>query len=208
MTNAATPAPVGKSATERVGRRLAYVLRHDPASIGLVPDAAGWVAVEDLVAGLRRSGVRADRAAIESVVAADGKSRYTLSPDKARIRAAQGHSYEVDLGLEPVAPPAVLYHGTARATLDAIFASGGLEPRTRRQVHLSADVETATRVGARHGKPVVLAIDAAAMHAAGTPFFRADNGVWLVDAVPARHIGYADPAETPAPSAGGRPSGP
>jgi len=183
MSSTASPSSVGKPAPERVGRRLAYVLRHEPGSIGLTPDTAGWVAIEDLVAGLRRSGLRVDR-------------------------AAQGHSFEVDLALEPQTPPAVLYHGTARSTLDAIFASGGLEPRSRRQVHLSADMETATRVGARHGRPVVLAIDARAMQAEGTAFFRADNGVWLVDAVPARHIGFADPMEAPAPNAGARPFGP
>jgi putative RNA 2'-phosphotransferase len=182
----------------RIGRRLAYVLRHDPGSIGMKLDPAGWVQVETLLACFSRHGLRSDRAALEAAVAADGKGRYTLSPDGRRIRAAQGHSFPVDLRLEPSEPPAVLYHGTAASSLDAIFASGGLAPRSRRQVHLSADVETATRVGARHGRPVVLAVASGAMHAEGVPFTRADNGVWLVDAVPARFLSFDRPtAEAP-----------
>jgi putative RNA 2'-phosphotransferase len=40
------------------------------------------------------------------------------------------------------------------------------------------------RVGARHGRPVVLAVDAAGMAAAGHTFSVSENGVWLADAVP------------------------
>ena len=197
-TGGAAPRP-GKDGS-RVGRRLAYVLRHDPGSIGLSLDKAGWAGVDELLKAFSRHGLRATRADLEAVVAADDKSRYTLSADGRRIRAAQGHSFPVELGLEPVEPPPTLYHGTAAASLDAIHASGGLEPRSRLQVHLSADVETATRVGARHGRPVVLAVDAAAMHAEGIPFYRADNGVWLVDSVPARFLGYPSEPAAPGPA--------
>jgi putative RNA 2'-phosphotransferase len=195
--------PPGRPATspDRIGRRLSLILRHSPQDIGLVLDPAGWADVDDLARRLSSHGMKADRAGIEAAVAADNKSRFTLSPDGKRIRAAQGHSIEVSLGLEPIEPPPVLYHGTATSTLDAIHASGGLEPRSRRQVHLSLDIDTATRVGARHGKPIILAIDAAAMHADGVPFYRADNGVWLVDAVPMRYVSYAadaPPAASPA----------
>ena len=54
----------------------------------------------------------------------------------------------------------------------------------RHHVHLSADPKTATSVGGRHGKPVILTVDAARMHAQGHPFFQAENGVWLTERVP------------------------
>lgn len=182
-----------KTAAGRIGRRLGYVLRHDPASIGLALGPGGWADVGALLSALARHGVRGGRADLEAAVASDGKGRFTLSADGRRIRAAQGHSFPVDLGLDPAPPPDVLYHGTARASLDAIFASGGLSPRSRRQVHLSADVETAVKVGTRHGRPVVLSVAAGAMAAEGHAFVRADNGVWLVDAVPARFLSFSEP---------------
>jgi putative RNA 2'-phosphotransferase len=84
-------------------------------------------------------------------------------------------------------PPAVLYHGTAEAFLPAILQAG-LDKRSRHHVHLSAENETARSVGGRHGKPVVLIVDAARMHADGYTFFRSANGVWLTDHVPVAYI--------------------
>ena len=162
---------------------LSLVLRHDPGSIGLTLDPAGWADIDALLAAAARAGVAMDRDDLARIVAESDKQRFTLSQDGLRIRAAQGHSVAVELGLEPLAPPAILYHGTATKALAAILAEG-LRPMARRQVHLSLDRETAERVGRRHGKAAVLQVDAAGMQAAGHRFFRAENGVWLVDAVP------------------------
>ncbi len=167
------------------GRYLAYLLRHDPAAAGIALDAAGWVDVDALVAGATAAGRRLDRATVERVVATDAKGRFELRDG--RIRAAQGHSLDVDLGLAPVIPPAVLHHGTVERFVERILAEG-LRPGSRTHVHLSADVDTARQVGARRGEPVVLRVDAAAAHAAGHPFYRAANGVWLTDHVPAEHL--------------------
>ena len=49
-------------------------------------------------------------------------------------------------------------------------------------------LETATKVGSRHGKPVVLVINAIKMHEDGFKFYLSDNGVWLVDVVPPEYI--------------------
>ena len=106
------------------------------------------------------------------------------------IRAAQGHSVRVDLGLEPRQPPPVLYHGTVARFLDSIFADG-LRPGRRTHVHLSADEETATAVGARRGQPVVLLVDCAAMSTGGYEFFQASNGVWLTEHVPPAFLSFA-----------------
>ncbi len=175
----------------RVSRRLSYVLRHDPRSIGITLDAAGWVDVEVLLAALRRHGTPVSRAQLEHVVATNDKRRFALHGD--RIRASQGHSVPVDLGLAPVEPPAVLYHGTARRQLPAIL-DGGLRPGRRHDVHLSADADTARRVGARHGAPVVLVVDSERMHRDGHEFRRSANGVWLTAAVPASYLRQADPS--------------
>lgn len=162
---------------------LSYVLRHAPESIGLALDANGWASVDELLVKAAAAGRSLNHATLEEIVATSDKKRFTLSEDGSRIRAAQGHSVEVALGLEPTAPPETLYHGTATRFLDAIRAEG-LKPGSRQQVHLSADAATAAAVGSRHGKPAVLRVAAGAMHAQGYAFFRADNGVWLTDQVP------------------------
>lgn len=169
----------------RASKFLSYVLRHDPGAVGLVLGEGGWVSVDALLAG---AGRRLDAAMIDRVLSAPGKRRFEMRDGL--IRAAQGHSVPVDLGLAPCQPPPVLYHGTVRRFLDGIFANG-LRPGSRNHVHLSADPQTAVTVGARRGRPVVLVIDAAAMSAAGLEFFRAANGVWLAGHVPPAFLGFA-----------------
>jgi putative RNA 2'-phosphotransferase len=173
----------------RVSKFLSLVLRHDPEKIGLTLDAAGWAEVDELIAAAARSGVDLDRETLARVVAENDKQRFALSPDGRRIRANQGHSVDVDLGLEPRTPPERLFHGTASRFVDSIRASG-LHAASRAHVHLSADAETARTVGQRHGTPVVLTIAAGRMHRDGRLFFRSANGVWLTDAVPAEYIGF------------------
>jgi putative RNA 2'-phosphotransferase len=167
---------------------LSYVLRHRPDSIGLALDAHGWAGVDELLARLEADGRRVDRALLERVVAENDKQRFAFSEDGTRIRASQGHSIAVDLQLRAAEPPAVLYHGTASRFLKSILASG-LRAGSRHHVHLSADVQTAIRVGARHGFPVVLAVDALRMHADGIVFYQSDNGVWLTQAVRPTYLG-------------------
>ena len=166
---------------------LSLVLRHAPEKAGLTLDAQGWVAVDDLLAGCAKAGQKIDRDTLAEIVATSDKKRFTLSDDGTRIRAAQGHSVTVELGHDPKEPPATLFHGTAAKSVAAIKKEG-LKPGRRQQVHLSMDVETATKVGMRHGKPVVLEVDAQAMHRSGAAFFQADNGVWLTDLVPPQYL--------------------
>jgi len=171
----------------RVSRRLSYVLRHAPASVGLTLDDAGWVPVEELLHALSRHGLRLSRGQLEHVVATNDKQRFAFDATGSRLRASQGHSVPVDLGYAAAAPPAVLFHGTPVRNLDAILAHG-LRPGRRHAVHLSTDIATASVVGARRGEHVLLRVDAAAMAAAGAVFTRSQNGVWLVDAVPPQHL--------------------
>ncbi|PRY42429.1 RNA 2'-phosphotransferase [Umezawaea tangerina] len=166
----------------RLSKRLSKRLRHSPEAIGLRLDPEGWVGVDDLLAAL---GGGVTRAQLDEVVARNDKQRFTIDGD--RIRANQGHSVPVDLGLPVSEPPPVLYHGTVGSSLPAIHRDG-LKPMNRHDVHLSPTVETAQRVGARRGKPVVLTVDAAAMRADGHEFRVSANGVWLVPHVPPRYL--------------------
>lgn len=171
----------------RVPRMIVRALRHEPGLLGLTLAAGGWVPVPDLLRGLKAAGRPISRDELRAIVAADEKGRFTLSPDRARIRAAQGHSVEVDLQLDPATPPARLLHGTATRHLDGIFREG-LLPGRRQHVHLSETEETARRVGSRHGTVVILEVDAGGLAEAGQPFWRADNGVWLTGPVPVTHL--------------------
>ncbi|MGI8698583.1 MAG: RNA 2'-phosphotransferase [Mycobacteriales bacterium] len=166
-----------------ISKYLAKHLRHDPERIGLSLDEGGWVEVDQLLRACSAHGFRLTRGELDEVVRRNDKRRYAYDVTGRRIRASQGHSLPVDLGLSPTAPPPVLFHGTAAAALPGILAAG-LRPMRRISVHLSPDVATARRVGGRHGPPVVLAVDAAAMARLGHAFTVSENGVWLVDAVP------------------------
>ncbi|MEU9250769.1 RNA 2'-phosphotransferase [Streptomyces sp. NPDC048270] len=173
--------------TVKVSKYVSKHLRHQPERIGLVLDPHGWVEIEDLLRAAAAHGFAFSRAELDHVVAANDKQRFAV--DGTRIRASQGHTVAVDLGLPEAEPPAYLYHGTVATALDAIRAEG-LRPMARHHVHLSPDRETATRVGARRGRPVVLSVDAGAMRAAGHLFRISANGVWLVDAVPPQFLRF------------------
>jgi putative RNA 2'-phosphotransferase len=176
----------------RASKRLAYVLRHRPDSVGLALDEHGWVGVDQLLDALAASGTSLSRDELVHVVATNDKQRFELDVGRDRIRARQGHSLAVDLALEPTQPPAVLFHGTPERNVASIRTSG-LDRRDRHHVHLSPDSETARRVGARRGDAVVLVVDAEGMSAAGHTFWRTGNGVWLTDHVPARFISVHRP---------------
>ncbi|MCF3961906.1 RNA 2'-phosphotransferase [Streptomyces fuscigenes] len=181
----------------KVSRYLSLHLRHRPDRIGLALDARGSVPVEELLAAAAADGFPIGREELEHVVAVNDKRRFTV--EDGRIRALQGHSVPVDLGLPAVEPPAYLYHGTVARSLPAIRAQG-LRSMSRHHVHLSPDRDTATRVGARRGRPLVLTVDAGAMHGAGLMFHRTANGVWLTAAVPPRYLVLAQPHAPRSPS--------
>lgn len=169
----------------RLSKFLSRILRHRPQALGLTLDGEGWADIDELISAANEHGRSLTRQDIERVVATNDKQRFTI--EGSRIRANQGHSIPVDLGLQPVVPPHILYHGTADKYLSNIRQQG-LRKRKRQHVHLSPDIETASKVGRRHGNLVILQVDAEAMHAAGHQFFLSNNGVWLIDSVPAAYL--------------------
>lgn len=169
-------------------RFLSYVLRHRPDSIGITLDREGWTEIASLISAANEAGKQLDRRLIETVVASNDKKRFAISEDGLRIRAVQGHSTDsVNISYVPKLPPEFLYHGTATRFLESIRKEG-LRSGSRQYVHLSQDAQTAIAVGQRHGKPVVLTVEALRMHEQGFEFYRAENGVWLVLSVPKEFI--------------------
>ncbi len=171
----------------KISKYLSKHLRHQPERLGLTLAPGGWVPVDALLEAAARNRFPITRAELDAVVAQNDKQRFGFDPTGTLIRAHQGHSAQVDLDLEPAEPPGQLYHGTAEKYVDVILRSGLLKMR-RHHVHLSADLATAQRVGARRGPPVVFVVDAATMVHDGYVFFRSENGVWLVDHVPAVYL--------------------
>ncbi|WP_176058599.1 RNA 2'-phosphotransferase [Paraburkholderia sp. BCC1876] len=178
-----------------VSRLLSKILRHEPEMIGIRLDSQGWVSVDELIRAIARAARTAGaskrlrtmpavtRDVILAVVATSDKQRFSLSAGGERIGAVQGHSIEVNLGYAAIERPAILYHGTAWSNWASITVEV-LTPRTRHAVHLSTDIDTATRVGARHGSPLVLVLNASQMYVDGHAFSRSDNGAWLTAVVP------------------------
>jgi putative RNA 2'-phosphotransferase len=175
-----------------ISKAMSLWLRHEPGKAGLLLDAQGWAPVEAVLAALGRARLECDWERLLHVVESNDKQRFELSADAGRIRARQGHSVEVTLDWPTMTPPELLYHGTVAAALDAILAEG-LTPGRRHHVHLSGDLETARRVGARRGAPVILAVRAADMARAGSSFMLTANLVWLTEHVPPRFITRLDP---------------
>lgn len=172
-----------------ISKFLSRVLRHHPETIGLPLDSQGWADVEQLQVQARRHGLALTTELLREVVEQNDKQRFTLNEEGTRIRASQGHSIPIDLGLEPTPPPELLYHGTAVRFIASI-QTHGLLPGRRNHVHLSVDQTTAARVGGRHGSPVVLEVRAGLMHAAGYPFYLSANGIWLTKHVPVEFLSF------------------
>jgi putative RNA 2'-phosphotransferase len=171
----------------RISKFMSLVLRHEPEKAGLTLEPGGWVLIDDLLTGAANAGFRFSRDELEEVVEFCEKQRFAIDETDTKIRANQGHSTEVDLQLQPAEPPAELYHGTAERNLATVLRDG-LFKMARHHVHLSRDTQTATKVGFRHGKPVILVIDAAKMRADGHTFYCSTNGVWLVEHVPPQYL--------------------
>lgn len=166
---------------------MSLVLRHKPETIGLQLNENGWANVQELIQKINNNGTEVNFDIINTVVDTNDKKRFSFNEDKTMIRANQGHSIEVELNLNAVAPPNILYHGTAEKFVERILKEG-LKKQQRQHVHLSLLQETAKAVGSRHGKPVILTIDAKAMAVDHFTFFLSDNNVWLVDSVPVEYI--------------------
>lgn len=170
-----------------LGRFISLVLRHEPSAAGIVLDAEGWADVDELIHGICNTGRKLDMETLERIVRENNKQRYSFNEDKTKIRANQGHSINVVINMKIMSPPEVLYHGTSEAFIESIKEKG-ISKMSRQYVHLSKDMDTAVKVGSRHGKPAVLVIDTAKMSADGFVFRISENGVWQSDDIPWKYV--------------------
>ena len=174
-----------------ISKFLSLVLRHKPETIGIELDQNGWTDVYTLLKKLNSYGIKLDNESLKQIVETNSKKRFAFNDTFDRIRASQGHSVEIELGYTSQKPPEILYHGTGEKSVQAILDTG-LAKQSRQQVHLSADLETAIKVGQRHGKPFVFKVLAEQMFNDKFEFFISDNGVWLTDNVPTKYLKQND----------------
>jgi len=172
---------------KKTSKFLSYVLRHHPELINLNLDENGWANVDELITKSKNDSQGFTFEELDEIVETNDKKRFIFNEDKTRIRANQGHSVDINLALIPQQPPEFLYHGTAQRNIESILEKG-IEKRNRQHVHLSQDIETATKVGMRHGKPIILTINTEKMFDDGIEFYLSENNVWLTDFVDATYI--------------------
>lgn len=172
-----------------MGKFVSLVLRHKPEIIGIKLDEHGWANVAELINGMNKVGKLIDLNTLKTIVAENDKQRYSFNENKTKIRANQGHSIDVDIELKLCEPPEYLYHGTASRFLDNIIKQG-IKKQSRQYVHLSRDIQTATKVGARHGLPIVLRVYSKNMFNNGYKFYISQNEVYLTDNVPPKYIDF------------------
>ncbi|WP_427157634.1 RNA 2'-phosphotransferase [Aliinostoc sp. HNIBRCY26] len=171
----------------KISKFLSKHLRHTPELLGLTLAPGGWVSVDELLNACAARQFPVSRTELEQVVVNNDKQRFAFDETRTKIRANQGHSVKVELQLQPQIPPEILYHGTGEKSVPAILKSGLLK-MSRHHVHLSTDVETARKVGMRHGRPVIFTVNSMAMYQARFTFYCSENGVWLVDHVPPQYL--------------------
>lgn len=179
---------ISEKETTSLSKFLSLVLRHQPETINIKLDEQGWVTVDELLQKAAAHGKVMTTEVLSHIVETNAKKRFAFDGTGQKIRASQGHSVEVELGYAPQTPPDVLYHGTGSQSVEAILQTG-IEKRSRQHVHLSSDLETAIKVGQRHGKAVVLTVAAGEMHRLGHKFYLSENKVWLTDFVSPQFIG-------------------
>lgn len=174
-----------------ISKFLSLVLRHQPETIGIQLDQNGWTNIDELIEKANKYGIQFDRETLICLVETNSKKRFAFNDTLDKIRASQGHSVNIELGYSIQKPPEILFHGTGEKSVQSILITG-LEKRSRQHVHLSNDIETAVKVGQRHGKPVVFKVFAEQMHIDKFEFFLSDNGVWLTDNVPIKYLKIID----------------
>lgn len=166
---------------------ISLILRHKPEAANIQLDEFGYANVDELIKGVNETGRRMNLNILKEIVSDDKKGRYSFNESFTLIRANQGHSINVKVPLQKLEPPHFLYHGTAERFLDSILSSG-VKKMNRLYVHLSDNLDTAKQVGKRHGKPVILTVDAEKMYKNGYHFYLSENKVWLTEFVPNEYL--------------------
>jgi len=167
---------------DKIGRRMAYALRHNPTVFGLQMDKEGWI---DLQSFMSATGITHED--LQRELENPEKKRFEVRAGM--IRAFYGHSGPHKVEREEETPPDILFHGTTPFAAFRILKGDGITPMGRQNVHLTTDRKTAYATGRRRNpNPKILRIDAKGATAAGVRFYRGNQDVWLADHVPAEWV--------------------
>ena len=172
-----------KRPSVRVSKLLSLMLRHRPEEFGVEVDGRGFADLEGVLSALKEQDSDIEMSDIECVVYDSEKQRFEMV--EGRIRARYGHSFPIDLGVDPVEPPEFLYKGIRARDIDRVLAEG-LTPEDRQYVHLSFDSEVAARLGGdrRGGRGAVIRVDALRAHGNGVAFYDCGPTVLTEDVPP------------------------
>ena len=171
----------------KTSKFISLILRHKPEAINKELRHDGYMLINDLIEGMNNKGYNITINDLDRIVREDGKQRYSFNSNKTMIRANQGHSIKVDIGLKEIIPPNILYHGTCIRVKDIILKEG-IKKMSRQYVHLSKDIETAEKVGKRHGELLIFKINCEQMIKDNIKFYISENGVYLTDYVDSKYI--------------------
>lgn len=171
----------------RLSKLLSLMLRHQPEQFGVVLDPEGYADLWEVLLAVQTRVPDATETDLRDIVTTLETDKQRFSIIDGEIRANYGHSLADRIQHQPVAPPAVLLHGTTETALPGIAARGIL-PMKRQYVHLTTDERLAIRIGSRRGAARAIKIDAARAHAEGVPFYRANDTFWLADEIAPRYL--------------------
>ena len=164
-------------------KKMSYLLRHNPEAENLDMDTNGWVFTQQLI-----KSISITMQELETIVTTDNKSRFEFNETKEKIRACQGHNLGLNIEYPIYNGEGPIFHGTSVENAKAILESGSIKPMTRDLVHFSLDINTAIKVGSRHGKPVVFKIDLTQARSDGIVFYKPTNNVVLCKELPAKYL--------------------
>lgn len=186
--------PLDEKSLLRLTKAMSLLLRHNSGN-KLRIDANGYAAVDEVCSVLsgfdRFEGVKVTPSMLADAVADPSKTRFGLSDDSSRIRALSGHSFPVDLGLDPFEPSGDLYFGTSRDAMDKIMGDGFLRGAKLKVRLLESYEEAAAVASFRSGDPLVVAVDACRLMRDGWTFGKSQSGEVLTDRFGAEYCSEA-----------------
>lgn len=119
---------------DNLSKFLSQILRHKPEKIQIELDEFGYARISQLIQLSQNNGYQFSKEELEETVKSNDKQRFLIKNEK--IKATQGHSFEVAVESKPKEPPQLLYHGT-KYKLKKIIELEGIKRMKRNLVHMN-----------------------------------------------------------------------